>query len=626
MKYTLSQKIKLGFWTIFVITIGISLGSFFVKDTKYENMIETKNNTATIVESTIREETIPKNSYFIKDAELKPKISSLAYLVGDLDTGEIILSKNQDSPFPLASVSKLMTATVATDLMNSEDILTISKKTLATYGENGNFKIKEKIKLLDIFYPLLLESSNDAGEAIAEFFDRETFIKKMNQMAMKLDLSKTSFEDPTGLSSENQSTVSDMFKLAGYINQKKPEIFQITTNRSYTNKKHTWFSTNQFLSENGYIGGKSGFTNPALQTVISLFSVPLGESGTRNIAITLLQSNDRLKDVENILKYLNKNIYYGGEADANTAWVKERTDLPLFDQDFVTLIFSGDIMLDRGVKSSTNKNFNGDYSILFNKLGILKRSDIAFANLEGPISNVGKDMKNLYSFRMDPSVTPALKGAGLSIVSVANNHVGDWGRDAYIDSLARLKENEILYTGGGINESEALQPIIIEKYGMKIGYLGFSDVGPNWMGVTTDKAGLLLANNPHFSEIIQNASKQVDYLVVTFHFGEEYKTEHNARQEYLAHSAIDAGAKIIIGTHPHVIQDTEIYKNGFIAYSLGNFIFDQGFSENTMEGMLLEIKLNMDGDLSIKKNIVQLNKLFQPEKIIIGKEEKIKFK
>ena len=281
-------------------------------------------------------------------------------------------------------------------------------------------------------------------------------------------------------------------------------------------------------------------------------------------------------------------------------------------------------MLDRGVKNSVNKNFNGDYSFLFENLDILKDADIAFANLEGPASDKGSDRKNLYSFRMDPSVIPALKGAGLSIVSVANNHVGDWGRDAYTDTLLRLKENEILYTGGGLNTEEAEQPVIIEKYGIKIGYLGFSDVGPN-MQPSEDKSGLLLTSNPRFEQIIKNGSEQVDHLVVTFHFGKEYQTKHNDRQEYLAHKAIDNGAKIIIGTHPHVIEDTEIYKDGFIAYSLGNLIFDQHFSENTMEGMLLQIKLNKNGTMGVKKNIVNLSKVFKIEKITKAREEKIDF-
>jgi gamma-polyglutamate biosynthesis protein CapA len=139
------------------------------------------------------------------------------------------------------------------------------------------------------------------------------------------------------------------------------------------------------------------------------------------------------------------------------------------------------------------------------------------------------------------------------------------------------------------------------------------------------QAGILLANDSNFDQIIKNASKQVDYLIVAFHFGEEYKTKHNTRQETLAHKAIDDGAKIIIGSHPHVIEDTEVYKNGFIAYSLGNFIFDQSWSAPTMRGMLLEIKLNRDGSMITKKDIVQLNSVFQPNPLIKGKEEKIKF-
>ncbi|MCX6751190.1 MAG: CapA family protein [Candidatus Nomurabacteria bacterium] len=636
MKSTLGPKIKLGFWTISATMVGIFFVSLFFKDAEYKKIIEPNENTATAMESLTAPELTSGFSYFVKDLNLKPKVSAKAFLVGDLDTGEIILTKNQDEQYSLASVSKLMTALVATESKSSDDIAKVSKKASATSGKNGNLKIGEKIKITDLIYPLLLESSNDAAEVIAEFFGRDIFLKKMNQEALKLELSKTSFDDPSGLSPKNQSTVFDMFKLAGYLNQKDPNLLQITTKRSYSNKTHNWFSNNQFLLENGYLGGKSGYTDVALQTVISTFSVPLSEAGTRHIAITLLQSKDRFKDVENILKYLNKNIYYGGEADANTAWVKERTDLPVvYDQDFVTLLFGGDIMLDRGVKNSVNKNFKGDYSALFEKLGILKRSDITFANLEGPASDAGKDMHNLYSFRMDPSTIPALKGAGFSVVSVANNHMGDWGQNAYVDTLTRLKENEISYIGGGMNANEAEMPVIIEKYGMKIGYLGFSDVGPDWMEAGADKAGLLFASNPRFDEIVQNASKQVDYLVVSFHFGDEYKIKHNSRQEYLAHKAIDDGAKIIIGTHPHVVEDTEVYSPkdctqnscvGFIAYSLGNFIFDQGFSVNTMQGMLLEIKLNRDGSMSIKKDTVKLNKFFQPNQLIIGKEEKIKFK
>jgi len=302
------------------------------------------------------------------------------------------------------------------------------------------------------------------------------------------------------------------------------------------------------------------------------------------------------------------------------------------EPDFVSFAFAGDIMLDRGVRRSVIKNLNGDYSALFNNLDVFKNSDIAFANLESVASDKGKDIHNLYSFRMDPAAIPAIKNAGINILSVANNHVGDWGLPAYVDSLERLKENGLLYTGGGMAKTEAETPTIIEKNGMKIGFLAFTDVGPNNMGAGENTPGILLASDPDFDAIVQNAAKQVDYLVVSFHFGIEYKTVHNARQEKLAHEAVDDGAKIVIGAHPHVVEDTEVYspKNctqgscmSFIAYSLGNLIFDQSWSPETMQGMILEMKLYKDGSMTVQKDTTQQNRHFQLEKITPGVEEKV---
>lgn len=636
MKENKKINIKTNFFAIFPIMLGVFLAgfifNFFDKPGSLTLQDHTVQNSANVINSINTESkniltSKYKNSYTNQDFKNNLKVSAEAYIVGDLATGEVILSKNIDKVYPIASISKLMTAVVSKEIETKNKTATVSKRALATYGGNGGFKLGEKIKTGDLLYPLLLESSNDAAEIIAEHYGRDNFINKLNLQAQKITMTSTTFEDPSGLSANNKSTVGDLFKLAGYIKTNKPEILEITKKRSYSiPKKHTWFSINQFLRKPEYTGGKSGFTDPAKQTVISTFSLKLSEGEPRPIAITLLRSSDRVRDVENILKYLKKNIYYGGDEGAMHDWIEKNLNLPdISEPDFITMQFLGDIMLDRGVRNSVNKNFAGDYSALFEKMDVLKEADIVFANLEGTASDKGKSIGNLYSFRMDPSVVPALKGAGISILSVANNHVGDWGLPAYIDTLARLKENEILYTGGG-TLFEAEQPTIIEKYGMKIGFLGFSDVGPNYMKAEEDKVGILLASNPKFEQIIKNASTQVDYLVVSFHFGDEYKKIHNKRQEELAHRAIDSGAKIIIGHHPHVIEDTEVYKNGFIAYSLGNFIFDQKFSTDTMQGMMLELKLGKAGNMSVKKNTVKLNNVFQPDKIIFGKEEQIKFK
>lgn len=640
MNFGLQSKIKSVFFIIFSVGIGIFFAWLVFPGGGYEKISETlvKQNLlgAGAVESGATEEA-PKY-YYAKNGNQKPKISAESYVVGDLSTGKIILAKNQNKKYPLASVSKLMTALVSSESVDSLDLVQISKKILATEGGNGDLRLNEKIMLRDLLYPLLLESSNDAAEAIAEHLGRNSFIAKMNDKAKELGLASTSFLDPSGLSPENQSTPFDLFTLAQYLKNENGDILKITTNKSYNNKKHIWFSNNQFVREEGYQGGKSGYTDEALQTGVAIFSIPLGEEDLHPIAISLLHTTDRKKDVENILKYLKKNIYYGTEENANIAWIKQGTaEAEEKEINSVTLSFAGDIMLDRGVRNSVLKNFAGDYSRLFEKLdlfSLLKKSDIVFANLEGTASDKGKDKGNLYAFRMDPSVVPALKGAGISVLSVANNHMGDWGREAYIDTLTRLKENEILYTGGGMSEHEAEQPVIIEKQGIKIGYLGFSDKGPDWMRAKVDQAGLLVANNPRFDEIIKNASAQVDYLVISFHFGEEYQDTHNQRQEELAHRAIDNGAKIVVGHHPHVMQDTEIYSpkdctqsscTGYIVYSLGNFIFDQAFSEETMQGMLLEIKLNERGEMTVRKDIVKLSRVFQPDQVIKGKEEKLKF-
>jgi len=624
----LNSKIKFILFAVFPILGGIFFASYLFQNFPHQKI---PNNIIALNEqiqaSPLKtEETENKKTYFYvnKDLEQKLNLSSESYIVGDLNTGEIILSKNAEKRLPIASISKLMTALVADELSKDDDIAKVSSRAVATYGQNGNLRAGEQIKTKDLIYPLLLQSSNDSAEVLAEFWGRDSFMKKMNQQAEILKMIDTFYDDPSGLSINNQSTASDLFKLTGYLNQNKKNILDISKQRSYAASKHHWFSTNQFLHKPEYLGGKSGFTSPAKQTVISVFDLPLGKDTTRPVGIVLLRSNDRVKDVNNILKYLSTNVYYGGAKDATADWIKEKLNIPsIKEPDFINFSFLGDMMLDRGVRSSVNKNFNGDYSSLFTNMEVLKKSDIVFANLEGPASDQGRDLRNLYSFRMDPDIIPALKGAGISIVSVANNHAGDWGREAFIDTLNRLDENEILYTGGGIAK-DAESPTIIEKYGMKIGFLGFSDVGPQNLVAKEDTIGILLANNPRYEEIIRNAKSQVDYLIVSIHWGDEYKTTNNARQENLAKKAVDAGAKLVIGHHPHVIQNTEVYKDSLIVYSLGNFIFDQKFSENTMQGMLLELKLWRDGSIDYKKNTVKLNKLFQPDKIIEGKQEKLK--
>jgi len=293
------------------------------------------------------------------------------------------------------------------------------------------------------------------------------------------------------------------------------------------------------------------------------------------------------------------------------------------NKNITTLYFVGDMMLTRGVKNSVNKNFDGEYNRLFENITELKNADILFANLEGDVSDKGNNVGSIYSFRMDKEILPVLKNAGFDILNFANNHVGDWSIAAFKDTLSGLKDNDILKTGAGINKKDAENPTIIEKNGIKFGFLGFSDVGPNWLEAKEKEAGILLAGDSRLADIVKNAKEKTDVLIVSFHFGEEYNLTHNKRQSDLAHKAIDNGADLIIGHHPHVMEDIEEYNGKTIVYSLGNFIFDQYFSKDTMEGMLFSVKY--DGTKLIEKSqkLIKLNKFYQPEGITNIEDKKI---
>jgi poly-gamma-glutamate synthesis protein (capsule biosynthesis protein) len=247
----------------------------------------------------------------------------------------------------------------------------------------------------------------------------------------------------------------------------------------------------------------------------------------------------------------------------------------------IKLLFVGDVMMARFVEKRIKK-LNKEYIYPFEKiLDYLKSFDYVIANLEGPISDKGTKVGSKYSFRMKPDVAEALSKANVNIVNLANNHIFDYGKVAFEDTLKNLEKNNIRYIGN------SYEPLIIEKEGVKIGFLGFSDFLRH-LEVKENKVGIAIVND-NLSEIIKKAKEKVDILIVSFHWGEEYKKIANERQRKLAKIAIDSGADLVIGHHPHIIQNIEKYKDKFIFYSLGNFIFDQNFSKETMIGGGVEV-------------------------------------
>lgn len=276
----------------------------------------------------------------------------------------------------------------------------------------------------------------------------------------------------------------------------------------------------------------------------------------------------------------------------------------------------GDIMLDRGVEYKIKKEGKGDFRFPFIRIvNELRNADILFGNLEGPISDKGIRSGSIYSFRMDPQAIKGLEYAGFDILSLANNHMFDYGRVALRDTMNILKKGDIEYVGAGINEKEAYSVRIIKLKNTKVGFLAYTNLGPKSWKAGKDMAGIAWINESDFPRIIEEikeAKKQTDILIVSLHSGVEYTFSPSNFQKKFAKLCIDSGADIVIGHHPHVIQPIVKYKNGWIAYSLGNFVFDQSFSSKTMRGFLLEITVKGGRIKKVKEKEIKISKDFQP--------------
>ncbi len=280
----------------------------------------------------------------------------------------------------------------------------------------------------------------------------------------------------------------------------------------------------------------------------------------------------------------------------------------------ITLIFVGDIMLDRGIKHMVERYGEGDYRFPFLKIkDELNKGDLLFGNLESVISDKGTKIGSIYSFRADPKSIEGLTYAGFNLVSVANNHIFDYDREAMEDSFKKLNSNNIDYVGGGFNEKEAYSPLIKDIKGTKVAFLAYTNLGSLHWEAKEERSGIAWIDEKKIEEGIERAKEEADLVIVSFHYGDEYEPKSNSFQKYISRLSIDFGADLIIGHHPHVIQEIEEHNKKYIAYSLGNFIFDQGFSKETMEGLILKVIIE---NKEIKELIpvkFKMNEYFQPE-------------
>jgi len=296
---------------------------------------------------------------------------------------------------------------------------------------------------------------------------------------------------------------------------------------------------------------------------------------------------------------------------------QEKTSAPIAEEKQpIKIILAGDIMLDRGVEYMIEEEGNGDFRFPFLKIAdYLKRADIVFGNLEGVISDKGIKVGSIYSFRSDPKAIEGLISAGFNVLSVANNHAFDYSREALEDCLARLNKAGISFVGAGFTENEAYSPLIKEVDGVKIAFLAYADLGPEIWRATGENSGIAWISQNDIEKIkqdIKSAKEKSDVLIVSLHSGEEYQKTPSQFQIDFSKMATDAGADLLVGHHPHVVQPNEKYQNGWIFYSLGNFVFDQGFSEETMQSQIIELSIEGNKIKEIKITGIKINNFFQP--------------
>ncbi len=244
-----------------------------------------------------------------------------------------------------------------------------------------------------------------------------------------------------------------------------------------------------------------------------------------------------------------------------------------------SILFFGDLMLDRSVKNQIDKN-GADF--VFEKLAgeedrFFKGADLIHANLEGPFANSRRATSKEIAFRFDPLLIPILKKYNFGIFSQANNHSFDMGTAGFAESSENLKNAGFdVYGNQYIIDNNSL---IIKHVGnFNIAFIGIND--------TNSPVDL-----PALKSLIKKGDDNADFVLINIHWGQEYKEISNSRQRFLAHELIDAGGDAIIGHHPHVVQEMEIYNNRPIFYSLGNFIFDQYFSLPTQQGLAVGLVL-----------------------------------
>jgi poly-gamma-glutamate capsule biosynthesis protein CapA/YwtB (metallophosphatase superfamily) len=267
----------------------------------------------------------------------------------------------------------------------------------------------------------------------------------------------------------------------------------------------------------------------------------------------------------------------------------------------VRLMAAGDVMLGRTIGQRILSK--GTQWPFYRVAATFGAADLVVVNLECAITDRGTRADKRYAFRgPDPEAAAALVRGGIDVVSQANNHVLDWGVVGLHDTVRLLDARGIGHAGAGDNSAAARAPYVVTVNGLRIAFLSY--VKPMWESTTdfttlmweatSTRPGVAIARKNAVAADVARAKTTADVVIVYFHFGREYRTSPGSGQIELAQAAIGAGASLVLGAHPHVLQGYVARNHTLIAYSLGNFVFD-GFSGASNDSVILDVTLSAAG-------------------------------
>lgn len=328
---------------------------------------------------------------------------------------------------------------------------------------------------------------------------------------------------------------------------------------------------------------KEGLKNDSIYEIpaitLKAYDITKTLGSSQNFWFSIKKDYENTKTVSDLSDYLKKSFINNNELNFN---------------------FLGDIIPGRTVAKKMAEL--GTMYPFAKTADYVKTADLTIADLECPLSDRFEPPYEGMGFLAPSKTVEGLKLLGLDAVAMANNHSKNFGDEVFLDTLELLTKNNIGYFGAGKNDVEAHTPKILDCKGQKIAFLDYDSIIPDSYKAGADSPGVAWMNLKPWADTdseqdiarmekeVGEAKKKADFVICYFHWGVEYDLEPIKTQQEVAHRAIDAGADLIVGTHPHVVQTVEQYKGKFIDYSLGNYIFDQMWSEETREGVIMKVK------------------------------------